>query len=568
MRPILVYYKDNIFVQQDNCVNIKIAGDANKDDVFFHTFIDIEKVVEKEDISAIFVMLTLSDNVMECVGLQMVHYIRILGKDRRVGMLPMFLIGTETLEEVMKISDYSGALRTPAIRLLPYSREKVMEVVKECNDGKYPGLATYEAYSSKAAIPVPGNYPSHHSITSEWSLYKWSKALEITSSIDVRVERNLYYRYVMSLSETVSPHSVSLNRPPYDKKESRRILVVDDEGEKGWNALYKKLFEPYKNIKLASLDGFDYSSGSRSELLKSVKEALTPMALEYTQLVILDIRLLQDDFYKSDGYSSFEIIRELQSYNKGIQVIVVTASNKIWNHQFFIESGAYACITKEAIGDGNVSEKKLNEILQKSLEAIEIGEYLRKIANLDDEIKKKIKEYLGKWTDDKRKRLLLRVEKQLDMIWNLLMNYRYNSKYLEYAYLACYQILEQWTEPKEGLFIRTPGNGKIYCMDRNGNDVNCSEKLHVVFENTENYYQIRVGKTEDDKERLNPKSSYARVAVWLYLRNNTTVFSDWMRFSKLRNEIAHGQGGADISQVKNKIHSLLALIKDVVYNAA
>lgn len=60
----------------------------------------------------------------------------------------------------------------------------------------------------------------------------------------------------------------------------------------------------------------------------------------------------------------------LQTLNKGIQIIIVTASNKAWNLQYTLNKNVFAYITKESIFDKSCSKEKLEELLKQSVNAI------------------------------------------------------------------------------------------------------------------------------------------------------------------------------------------------------
>ena len=275
MKPALIYYKENVFSQLDYFQNIRLATSGHTvDERFYLTFNDLSESYNKEEITAIFIMNTLSDNAIELQGLQMAHYIRIITRGEGVGKLPIFLIGSENITELLRLSDYSSILQTPAVELLPYSKEKVKNVID--NIHTYKHLENYEGYLKKTHIPQPNNYLSHHSITSEWSLYQWSKCLNIKSAIENHIERNLYYRYVTSQHPECGD-KVTIDYPPYpseSESEKKRILIIDDEADKGWGELYKRLFSHYSNIEVNTLKGFDYASDTKEALLPKVKETI------------------------------------------------------------------------------------------------------------------------------------------------------------------------------------------------------------------------------------------------------------------------------------------------------
>ena len=122
MKPALIYYKENVFSQLDYFQNIRLATSGRTvDERFYLTYNDLSESYKKEGFTAIFIMNTLSDNAIELQGLQMAHYIRIITRGEGVGKLPIFLIGSENITELLRLSDYSSSLQTPAVELLPYS---------------------------------------------------------------------------------------------------------------------------------------------------------------------------------------------------------------------------------------------------------------------------------------------------------------------------------------------------------------------------------------------------------------------------------------------------------------
>lgn len=73
---------------------------------------------------------------------------------------------------------------------------------------------------------------------------------------------------------------------------------------------------------------------------------------------------------KKTDFSSFDVINRLQALNKGIQIIIVTASNKVWNLQYTLNMKVFAYITKESIFDKCCSKEKLEKLLKQSVDAI------------------------------------------------------------------------------------------------------------------------------------------------------------------------------------------------------
>lgn len=563
MNPVLIYYKENVFSQLNIFQNLRLATSGRTvDEKFYRTFEELET---KEDVPAIFIMNTLSDNAIELQGLQMAHYIRIITRGERIGKLPIFLIGTESIEELLRLSDYASILQTPAVELLPYSKEKVMQTVN--NIQSYKHLVNYEAYLQKSHIPKPDNHPSHHSVTSEWSLYQWSKCLNIKTKISIHIESNLYYRYIISQH----PHSndiVTIDYPKYSLEPGKkRILIIDDETDKGWGELYRTLFSHYPNIEVNTLKDFDYSSGTEEGLVQEVRNTLTKDTFSPYHLVLLDIRLLQNDLKKKSNFSSFAVISMLQTQNKGIQIIIVTASNKVWNLQHSLNNDIFAYITKESVFDESCSKEKLEELLKQSLAAISKSDFLQNAVKREkiilEALEKKMKETnIGSI----RKRMLHTIKEQIEIAWVMLTNYRFNEKYLRYAYLSYYQILELFVETEPGMYIKIDNTKEIHCEDINGKDINCSEKLKMKYDDTRKGYLIQITRNERGEKALE-LGSYARIGSWMYARIPKSDFTTWLDLNTARNNNAHGGISTTNIDLEKKLIKIMSLIIDFVSQA-
>ena len=567
MKPALIYYKENVFSQLDYFQNIRLATSGHTvDERFYLTFNDLSESYNKEEITAIFIMNTLSDNAIELQGLQMAHYIRIITRGEGVGKLPIFLIGSENITELLRLSDYSSILQTPAVELLPYSKEKVKNVID--NIHTYKHLENYEGYLKKTHIPQPNNYLSHHSITSEWSLYQWSKCLNIKSAIENHIERNLYYRYITS-QHPESDDKVTIDYPPYPSEsepEKKRILIIDDEADKGWGELYKALFSHYSCIEVNTLKGFDYASDTKETLLQKVKETILEKAFEPYHLVLLDIRLLQDDFNKKTDFSSFDVINMLQTLNKGIQIIIVTASNKAWNLQYTLNKNVFAYITKESIFDKSCSKEKLEELLKQSVNAISKSHFLKKVAENEKKILDRLNDKTSTISVPIRKKMLDNIREQIEIAWIMLTNYRFDERYLRYAYLSYYQILELFAEPSPDMYIKIKNKKDIYCEDINGNDINCSEKLKMIYDKTwkGNLIQQTQGTHKEKELELTP---YARIGSWMFARTTNRHFMTLLELNSTRNNNTHGGSSTSNIDLEKRLLKMMALIIDFMNNA-
>lgn len=76
--------------------------------------------------------------------------------------------------------------------------------------------------------------------------------------------------------------------------------------------------------------------------------------------------------------------------------------------------------------------------------------------------------------------MLYNIKEQIEIAWVMLTNYRFDERYLRYAYLSYYQILELFAETSTGMYIKIKNKKDIYCEDTKGKDINCSEQLNDI----------------------------------------------------------------------------------------
>jgi CheY-like chemotaxis protein len=92
------------------------------------------------------------------------------------------------------------------------------------------------------------------------------------------------------------------------------------------------------------------------ELAQKTQDEIIDLSIQKIQnedidLVLLDFRLHPNDFNSSkiDNVTGLMLLQEIKKYNPGIQVIIFSATNKVWNLQKLLEAGADDFILKESI---------------------------------------------------------------------------------------------------------------------------------------------------------------------------------------------------------------------------
>ena len=105
---------------------------------------------------------------------------------------------------------------------------------------------------------------------------------------------------------------------------------------------------------------------------------------------LLDLRLHEDDFGEKKYLSGHEISKYIKEQNKGNQIVVFSASNKIWNLKEQIDKiGATAYALKES-PDLNLSRDGSTQLYKDFINAVKTAcslSYLKDLVNKQKEIK-------------------------------------------------------------------------------------------------------------------------------------------------------------------------------------
>lgn len=221
----------------------------------------------------------------------------------------------------------SDVIRCPGIHYVQDPKDAVAHAL---NTPNLP-FDKQKAIKSLSFVRVtpPTAFKSHHTIVNEWSIMRWSKYLGFNpknlNSID-----SLYFRYLKA-TLPIEPTG-ALKR--LSEKFSCSILIIDDEIAKGWKDFYAELFRPYQSVSIHMI-GDSFKSSSQDQIFNSCcseVESFNP------DIVLIDLRLHESDLERmsdenKDRITGIRVIEKIKQVNRGIQVIGITASSKVWNYQ-------------------------------------------------------------------------------------------------------------------------------------------------------------------------------------------------------------------------------------------
>lgn len=411
----------------------------------------------------IFIPINLSsENYLEFSGLKIGYHIRMT-KDFINQDTPIIFLGNEDVFEINKLTSLGEILFTPQVYLS--GKMDIKSLISQVEFTKtIKSENVLEEFLKKIHIKPSGNYATHHSIANEWSIMRWTKALDLSNElnympdeiekIEEKIGSNLYYKYLTCKFPINSVEGLTIE--DLKLKYNGKILYIDDEIDKGWNELFCALL--YDDIinKVENYESFgsNFIELSRNEIIElSVNKA------KDFDLVILDFRLTEDDFYESDPkkITGYKILEGIKAYNEGIQVVIFSATNKVWNLQALQASGADGFIIKESpenSTDLGFTQESIKNIVSVVDNCLKMSFLKRFIEN-----SKTIKLHFDENSDTTLNQLTNQIENnyswfqrevinQITIAFDCLYNSNnfsdnnFKQKYLDLAHISIYKILE------------------------------------------------------------------------------------------------------------------------------
>lgn len=287
-----------------------------------------------------------------------------------------------------------------------------------------------------------------HSLANQWGASALSRMVSANEVLQndslINAQKTLYFKYVFAkTTDNIEPY---LN-PSKDKEtpkklpskvnaNGKRILLIDDEADKGWSTVLdtmlvgNKLFDVIKD-RVPNYDSL--SADSRNKIESNIYD-----------LIFLDLRMngdAEENNLEPEKFSGMDILKKIKSRNKGTQVVIFTASNKAWNLKALLDAGADGYYTKESpellfpyeVSYGNYVA------LQKTINRCFEREYLQRIYPKIEQLKKLVKQYnyFGDETD-----VMLG---NIDVSFDLMSKSNEADEYNAYAYLQLFLVIEEYT---------------------------------------------------------------------------------------------------------------------------
>ena len=352
VQGVKMHVDKNIFfaVTTDDTVEPPFENiDITKDWDFFEKNISdneldgfVRQYLQNEQFEAIYIPLYFGSSYSDYMGLRLAMHIRLTESPNQYS--PIFIYGVSKHEDLLENCCYD-ILKFSSVFLLYADNESFKESLNL-------NLSRHETSDDidKIVLNIPDNIGDNHSVANKWAMYRWLDMIKWDSEnvpqiIETDFKTSLFFKY---LDVKYGKHDKFKRDKKYQMEISgllnKTIVYIDDEYDKGWENILRALFE-FNGAQLLCFKGFDKKLSK-----KTLIEKINSFIIENdADCYILDLRLHEDDFGEKKNLSGHEISKFIKEQNEGNQIVVFSASNKIWNLKEQINKiGATAYALKES----------------------------------------------------------------------------------------------------------------------------------------------------------------------------------------------------------------------------
>jgi len=411
--------------------------------------------LNNREYDAIIIPLCFGNSLSDFNGLRLATHIRCTDTINR--LKPIFLFGIQR-HELMLSSPYYDILKTKDVSLVGYDFRKIEETI----DGYCGTLSENELPIEMGKMNV-SYCEDGHSVANEWAIYRWYKMLPQENIVDrsgidtviSKVSHNLYFKFLATKYPVTESNREGLclkigsitSDMGSDREEllieDPRILYVDDEAEKGWFELFDVILgENNTKLYVDYLMADDFNEKNPDEIITMI---LNKIKNERFNIIVLDFRLHPSDFHAKviDEITGYKALCEIKKQNVGIQVIVFSATNKIWNLQKLQKKGADGFIIKES-PINSVDEKFTRDTIQSFVNELDIVVSDRFKSQFYEDCRSIIAN-LRKYnpeTDDFEQVIKLFLRQFELIVKSIPIISSQDSGSIDIAYISCYNVFE------------------------------------------------------------------------------------------------------------------------------
>lgn len=334
---------------EGNNIEVQDAFDFDCDDT---SLCEIIRRNLDNKIDALFVPLCFGETLSDFMGLRLAMMIRFSTNPNK--LTPIIIYGEASYTDLLDLECFD-ILKMPGVSLVHSDFSSLQATAHTWKD---ISNSAYSAGLKNIHLHIPSDIGDNHSLSNKWAIHRWATAMNISEEndfdkVEAKVSENLYFRYLSALNSLKNAIKVNQKDMTIQKDSSNpKILLVDDQADEGWYEIMCHILYDINNIEFDCIGYYGELKAKTSdeiiELVKSKVESKNP------DIVILDLRLCNSDYNTSKvkDMCGNKLLRKIKQHNRGIQVLMFSATNKVWNYQYLLNSeddvdGADGFIIKE-----------------------------------------------------------------------------------------------------------------------------------------------------------------------------------------------------------------------------
>ena len=468
------------------------------------------------------------------LSLQIGYHIRLsIAHIREKVLLPIFYVSKLSLNTIMlQTGIYSQILATKGVFYSEFDMQSNKVEIEYL-----VGLKENEFVTKflKIINIQPDETIGRHSLANIWGAYAMDKASNInTLSEDSEFKKSLYFKYVSAFNNVhkLKPSSLkiisSINVGEVNKikAEGKKILLIDDEASKGWETVLRKIF------KTSAAEDFVVINEKVKDFEAFSKSSRHIIESEKFDLYLVDLRLNgldEDENLNTTSFSGMKILKKIKALNKGHQVIIFTASNKVWNLQALFDEGADAYYMKESPEynfSNSISEQNYKDFKQNVNKCFE-RRYLREVFTEWEKTKN--------YNINNVKNFIKESDTALNIAWQQI-----ERDDLNFGFLTLFQCIERLSNELYVLGDYNDSIGGSVTIDKTVGEDSEWEWMMTFKKNKLEGDYFSFGSIIQ-KNNIKPTALYKISSLLkLKLQKDEVFLKEVGRLNKIRNEIAHG----------------------------
>jgi DNA-binding NarL/FixJ family response regulator len=512
------------------------------------------------------------ENYMGFIGVSVAQHIRFTSEFNHWNT-PILFLGEETPDQIAKISRADFLFTKGVFYSKIQTRDEIDFWLNKIEISQFEiSDIEYDEIINKIILKPPNDVDSKHRIDNEFALLLWGQQLGISlPKLKTEIESGIYFKWwaLKNRIEISILKDVNIEAIKEKNEKPFRVLLIDDDAEKGWFQFYEVLLPnakvDYLNGNFKDPDNFHNGNDLMTSALRKIK-------LFDPHVVLIDLRLTDSDSTNIENLTGIEIIKQFREckdgqFNQGIQFVSTSASNKIWHYQKLYNYGVKNFILKQVD-----TEIKIEESNKKFAEDIESNiikaDYLKSIYKSINSIKEKLKNSIKESEIDA-------LTDKLDMSFELAQLGYDDSGKNKFVYHLLFMVLEGFT--KSNVIFKVE-NSNHYVVSKNKSmivrsvykEANGDFKISQLDFNNVVPGAIKKFKVSTNTQKRNPHhlDIFYIVNSIIHLRlgfqPGDTIFKNWKTFNTKRNKrTSHGYidkvQDIDVSEIQEFIVFLLKI---------